>query len=237
MTLISAFRCNSGGVLLCADREENDGYSKREIDKIYRIQNFPGFDIFVATAGLTSISTNLCNCIHENFIKAISEGRDILNDHQAILEYSLKLIHEKYASEINTRPIHLITVIAPHAPDKVPMVYGNDREILVPAPLYVSYGSGKGIADYLADRMYKHGRFDKGSLAVLAAFIFREAERSSSGVGLGVDMVFIQDHKNQIHSIAPKYVSQIQASIPDLRDCILGCWEKDVQIPEWIHNK
>jgi 20S proteasome alpha/beta subunit len=224
-------------VLLCADREEDDGHSKREIDKIYQIQNVPGFDIFIATAGLTSISTNLCVCIHENFIRAVNEGVDILNDHQAILEYCLKLIHEKYASEINNSPIHVITVVAPHASDRVPMVYGNDREILIPTPLYVSYGSGKGIADYLSDRMYTHGRFDKGSLAVLAAFIFREAERSSLGVGLGVDMVFIQDHKKQIHSIAPKYVSQLQSSIPDLQDCVLRCWEKDVQIPDWIRNR
>jgi hypothetical protein len=40
----------NGGVLLCADREENDGVSKREIDKIYELKRRQGI-IFIAGAG------------------------------------------------------------------------------------------------------------------------------------------------------------------------------------------
>jgi hypothetical protein len=116
------------------------------------------------------------------------------------------------------------------------MIYHNHADLLVPAPLYCSHGSGKTIADYLADRLYEHGRFDKGSLAVLAAFIFREAERSASGVGLGTDMIFIQEHKKQLHFIAPKYVRELEASIPTLWECVHPCWEKSVSIPEWLYK-
>jgi len=37
VTLVAAFRSGNGGILLCADREENEGYAKREVDKIYHI--------------------------------------------------------------------------------------------------------------------------------------------------------------------------------------------------------
>lgn len=39
MTLIAGFRANKGGILLGADREENDGFSKREVGKISRVSN------------------------------------------------------------------------------------------------------------------------------------------------------------------------------------------------------
>jgi hypothetical protein len=44
MTLAAAFRCQNGGILLCADREENDGVTKRQIDKIYHIKTIPTCD-------------------------------------------------------------------------------------------------------------------------------------------------------------------------------------------------
>ena len=36
MTLVAAFRARENGILLCADREETDGWlQKRSVDKIY----------------------------------------------------------------------------------------------------------------------------------------------------------------------------------------------------------
>jgi hypothetical protein len=41
MTLVAAFRCSSGAIMLLADREENDVITRREVDKIYKINMFP----------------------------------------------------------------------------------------------------------------------------------------------------------------------------------------------------
>ena len=53
MTLVAAYRSAEGGVLLCADREENDGWlAKRSVDKIYPIHLLP-CDFYLAGAGPT----------------------------------------------------------------------------------------------------------------------------------------------------------------------------------------
>jgi hypothetical protein len=58
MTLIAAFRAREGGVLLCADREENDGFSKREVEKISRLSLLQ-CQMFIAGAGYAPIIKRL----------------------------------------------------------------------------------------------------------------------------------------------------------------------------------
>src|SRR5271165_6867460 len=76
MTLIAAFRCRNNGVLLCADREINDGVSKREVEKIYRIL-LKGCEIFIAGAGTSWDSiTKAYAEIHESLHLAAEKGAD-----------------------------------------------------------------------------------------------------------------------------------------------------------------
>jgi len=233
MTLIAAFRARNNGILLCADREENDGYSKREIDKIYRIRELLPCEVFIAGAGPVSVIVNACAEIRRSLKRSADAGQDVLVEHQELLKASLKIIHKEYAKTLREFPLGLIIVIAPRALHTPPVVYRTDGEMLIPESLYCSYGSGKAISDYLADRLYKHG-LQKDALALLAAFIFREAEQSSSGVGLGTDMIFIHEDDKSLHIIPPSAVKEIEAGVPSLHDAIYSYWEKHAKVPDWL---
>ena len=66
MTLVAAFRCKNGGILLCADREENDGFLRREVNKICRIRELIPCEFFIAGAGKSAIITNARLEIHKS---------------------------------------------------------------------------------------------------------------------------------------------------------------------------
>lgn len=233
MTLVNAFRCRDGGILLCADREENDGYNKREIDKIYRIQELHAFEVFIAGSGPSSVITKSCAEIHQSLLRAEYDGVDLWRDHQQVFESCLKSIHKDYAAHLKQYCMNLIVVIAERTKYS-PLLYRTDLSMLVPEPLYAACGTGKPISDYLADRLFAHDRLGKGSLAVLATFIFREAERSASGVGLGADMVFIHEGDRSLHFIPPNKIKELAESIPSLEECINQCWYERITIPDWL---
>jgi 20S proteasome alpha/beta subunit len=190
MTLVAAFRGPGGGVLLCADREENDGYSKREVDKIYRISMIQ-CQIFMAASG-PSVAISKTNMeIHNAIQQKFADGGDILLKYRSLIEGVLHTVHAQFEDLLKEYPMNLLIVIAPNFPNTSPVLYRTDGAVMLPEDHYAAYGSGKTIADYLADRLYKYGHLDRACTLGLAAFIFREAQRTASGVGLGADMVFI----------------------------------------------
>ena|SRR5271163_4998546 len=102
MTLVAAFRCPNGGLLLCADREESYADVKREVDKIYRI-NLPTFQVFIAGAGPSSVVSRACSDIHNVLTQAFSDGEDMVRKHKSLIESSLRSIHENYAANLQER--------------------------------------------------------------------------------------------------------------------------------------
>jgi len=237
MTLVAAFRCQQGGILLCADREENDGYAKREVDKIYRIGELPACEVFLAGAGPGNVIRLANQEIHLSLGKASANHVDVLAQHCNLIEEALTAICVRFAEVLELEPMNLIIVVAPRSVGSVPLLYQAQGNVLIPETYYVAHGSGKTISDYLSDRLYKpiqHGRLDKGMLGLLATFILREAGESSAGVGLGFDMVFIFDGNKELHFIPPASVKEIETGIPPLADAVHSYWESHVRIPEWL---
>jgi hypothetical protein len=75
MTLVAAFRCREYGVLLCGDRKEDDGVAVREVEKIFHnTTGFPGFQIFMAGAGPTTVVLDCWRMIQET-LAARGESR------------------------------------------------------------------------------------------------------------------------------------------------------------------
>ena len=234
MTLIAAFRCRNGGILLCADRKEDDSFAVRPVDKIYRIGELRQCQIFLAGSGTTASITDAETDIHRSFVEAAQADRDVLAEHSSIIESSLKRIHIRHKEDLRKWPLDLLVVIAPHIPNTVPILYRSDRSNLISEPLYIAYGTGKTISDYFAYRLYKHG-LPNDSLAVLAAFILREAENSASGVGLGSDMVFISSN-GLLQFLHTESIEEIQAGIPPLADAISSYWNQHVTVPKWLKD-
>jgi len=186
MTLTNAFRARNGGVLLCADREENDGYARTEVDKIYPITtDFKTCEVFISGAGPSEILRKAKEHIHRSLIQAERGNSNVLAEHQSLIEGSLRLIYEEYATVLANESMGLIIVVAPRVPAP-PILYSTVEYRLDSQRLYCAHGSGRPISDYLADRLYKEG-MDNNLLKLLAVFIFREAERKAAGVGMGND--------------------------------------------------
>jgi 20S proteasome alpha/beta subunit len=230
MTLVAAFRCLNNGILLCADREESDGGGKREVDKIYKILLRYGY-IFIAGAGARTIIMRACEAIHQRLKIAEASGVSVSSEHQKLIEETLRPIHEEFVTD-DIR-LDLLIVVAPHAPNCVPILYRSDSYLLHPEPFYAAQGNGKPISDYLADRLYTHG-LKKDMLAFLAAFICREASRARFGVGPDIDMIFIYEGEKSLHILAPDAVKEIEVNVPSLSDAIYAYWKEHAKVPEWL---
>jgi hypothetical protein len=243
MTLVNGFRCRTGGVLLCADREEDDGYNKREVDKIIRIPCtlLQTCDIFLTAAGNSDLMKRFEAMLIKSLVAALANKKkkvDIFAEHQTLLENELAAFYQREGATAIKKAGGLvyIIVVAPFSSAQCPMMYRSNKTKLIPEPFYCSAGTGQPIADYFADRLFHYDRMDKGALALLAAFILREAEASASGVGLGNDMVFIHDKGNELHFIHKDKVIELQSGIPKLEDSLLSHWTQHATIPAWINT-
>ena len=227
MTLVAAFRCRSGGILLCADREENDGISKRAVEKIYRVRRERG-SIFIAGAGPAGIISKF----HEAVERAVDESVDLMTEHTRLIEESLESVYSKYVKSEYDR-IATAIVLAFNIPNSRPLLYGTEGTMLLSGDPYVSAGSGKPIADYLVDRLYQP-TMDKATVGCVAGFVLREAEESTHGVGLGADMLFIHPRDRTLEHIGPDLVKELQDRIPKLGEVIWPHWTANVTVPSWL---
>lgn len=238
MTVAAGFRCPMGGVLLCADREEDDGYSKREIDKIYRIPvtDLQVCDVWLAGAGGGDLIRTFQSKLHAALISAFKAGQNVFDDHEVLIQAELAAFRRQRSSDIKKYGLDFIVVISPMRSDRVPLLYRTDKEFLTPRPEYCAVGTGQPISDYLCDRLFEYGKLESRATGILAAFILREAQNSASGVGLGSDMVFIHEGGKRMYFIWKDKTAELQAAIPPLRDCIHSYWPQNVVVPSWYKD-
>jgi 20S proteasome alpha/beta subunit len=238
MTIVAGFRCSTGGVLLCADREENDGYNKREVEKIYRIPvtDLQVCDVFLAGAGNGDLIRKFQPLIHECLFHSHQGGTNLVTEHVRLFESELKKFKKQQADSIKKDgDFRFIVVMAPFN-STPPQMYCTKNEAMIPEQIYCALGTGQPIADYFTDRLFQWERMDKRALAALAAFILREAQDSATGVGLGNDMVFIHEVPRTLHFIPKDHVKKLQDGIPTLTESLHQYWEQHATIPGWIDN-
>jgi hypothetical protein len=234
MTLVAGFRCRRGGVLLCADRQEDDGYNKREVDKIYRIPvtELQTCDIFLAGDGSGDLIRKFQQELHESLAKAATDKRDVFTEHKALIEWNLGEFHKRWGAEIKKWGLTFIVVVAPYQDTLVPMLYRSSKAALIPFPEYCASGAGRPIADYFADRLFQYDHIDRPMLTILAAFILREAEESAAGVK-GGDIVIIHDDGKSLRYVFNDRIKELQREIPPLQHSFLVGWQA-LRIPDWL---
>jgi 20S proteasome alpha/beta subunit len=230
MTLVAAFRCSKGGIMLCADREENDGFVRREVDKIFKF-NLLSAQLFIAGSGPSGMVAKASAEIGEALIKASLDGKDTQREHKDIIERCLRNFHKQYAPNLKSGYLDLLIVFALLDQRFAPTMYRTELAALIPEPIYCAYGAGKPICDYFADRLYEHGRLDKDSMKVVGAFILREAEKAAAGVGMGSEIQFIHEGDKNVHRLSPGVVKEIQDLIPKIQESLWGDWGAKVKIP------
>jgi hypothetical protein len=238
MTLIAAFRCPKGGVLLCADREEIDGYNKKEVDKIYRIPvtELQTCDVFLAGSGDGDLIRKFRAQLHGSLLLALDAQRNIFEEHETLIETALADFYRQWGADLKkSGGMQFIVVIAPMRQDRVPFLYRTSATALIPYPKYCATGTGQPISDYLVDRLSVYGSLQSRFTGILAAFIFREAQSTALGVGLA-DMMFIHEGGKSRYTIPAVRVEELQKCIPPLGDCILSCWPEEIRAPEWYKD-
>jgi 20S proteasome alpha/beta subunit len=230
MTLIAAFRAREGGILLCADREENDGFSKREVEKISRLSLLQ-CQMFIAGAGYAPIIKKAQRACEEAISNAAKEGADLRTEHHDLLERALEATYTRYVKSQDDE-IALLIAMVPESEPRIPILYRSHSAMLVQESLYAAGGSGKFISDFLADRLYQHG-IGKAQLLLLASFIFREAGQAVSGVGFEAEMVLIYNGDRSLQFYGTQSVKELQTGIPKISDSIYAHWKDNAKLPEW----
>ncbi|MGB7284742.1 MAG: hypothetical protein WBE13_20920 [Candidatus Acidiferrum sp.] len=233
MTLVNGFRTRTGGILLCADRQEDDGYLKAEIDKIYEIPHLMTCEVFIAGAGPSELISKAKEHIHKSLLFAAQGTNDVLAEHQTIIEGSLRHIYEEYRDVFESASMGLIIVVAPRAPGAHPLMYSTVEYRLDLRRTYCAQGTGRSISDYFSDRVYKE-TMNRNELSVLGAFILGEAERKAVGVGMGFDMVFINDGEQGRQYLGRDTIKKLQADIPPLSAGVFAAWNQSPAIQEWL---
>ena len=235
MTLVAGFRCRQGGVLLCSDREENDRYNKREVDKIHRIPvtQLRTCDVFIAGAGSGDLIRKFRSQLHDSLVSAATKG-NVFEAHEALIQTELDNFYKQWGEDIEESGLVFIVVVAPFQMNLAPLLYRTNKTALVLFFEYCAIGTGQSVSDYFADRLFHYDRMERPLLAILAAFILREAQTSAYGVGLGGDMEFIHDGEDSLRHLYKDKVRELQDLVPPLEEAIYQCWEKRVNIPEWL---
>jgi len=235
MTLVAAYRSMEGGILLCADREENDGYAKRSVDKIYRIPHLP-CDVYLAGAGPANAIVKAHEEVHNVLDHAFASGADVLREYRTLIEAALLSVHAQFPEELEGMPMNLLVILQAKAPNSIPLFYRTDKSVMLSENYYAAFGSGKLICDYFSDRLYEYPRPDKRNLMAVAAFIFREAHKSASGVGSDVDMIYMRPSSalGEREEFGPNLVKEIQDGIPPLSEAVWEYWKAHVNLPPWI---
>jgi len=199
------------------------------VDKIYRFNRRQGA-VFIAGSGPYSVISKFIIAAEH----VVNDNVDLALEHLHLLEDCLTTTYTNYAIPTG-QDIGLIVVIAFHKSGMAPLLYKSEGQMLVREFLYASHGTGHVISDYLSDRLYSHG-LDKPSMCALAAFILREAEASTSGVGLGADMVFIHETGKDFHFIHTDRIKEIQDMLPKLGEAIWPYWAQDLKLPQWTQE-
>jgi 20S proteasome alpha/beta subunit len=231
MTLIAAFRTNLNGILLCADCQEDDGISKRVVEKIHRITpSLPSCEVFMAVSGYGAPVKDIVRTITETMWNHERAKRNVVRDHREIIESNLKALYKKHSKSLRLSPIGLTIIIAPRDPGTFPILYHTFGEELIEESTYVAHGSGKAVSDYIVSRLYDQG-LPKHFLIALGLFILRETGYSSSGVGFGGDMVLINHGRKDLQYFYHQATEEVAGKIPHLSDCIWQDWATHFRFP------
>jgi len=173
----------------------------------------------------------------KNTGQPVKDAGSVVRDHVSLIEKSLTLFYKTYSKELKEAPIGFIIVVAPLIANRVPMIYHTERAMLELKAQNISLTElERHCLIYFAGRLFQWDRMDKPTLAILAAFILREVEASASGVGLGNDMVFIHERKNELHYIYKDHVRELQSGIPKLEDSLMSHWTQHATAPAWINT-
>lgn len=243
MTIAAGFTCKDG-LLLCADREETVGTSKKVVEKIFTLHADP-WNMTVATGGSSPAADLAVDRLRKEFVRGFLKGivntnhshgvRALEETHEQIIVDVLTKVYEDHVWK-NPRVDHGIQLIIglSFLETRKQYLYLTHDNIPQRISTYCCLGYGEDLCTYFAERLYRPN-LSKDETILLAAFIFREVNTAVQFCGKGTDMVLLRPGELGMH-ILPHGVELIQRPIPEFEQVVRSFWETTTKLPDWITN-
>jgi 20S proteasome alpha/beta subunit len=230
MTIAAGFMCKDG-ILICGDREEAAGNSKRSTQKVFTLMAQP-WCLVVATAGDSAVGDLALKRLQQGFVASGTE-ENVERDHEQIIIDVLTKLYEDHVWK-NTRADHRIRLVIglTFMNRNSKYLYVTEDNIPQPVTKYCAVGYGEDLCTYFTERLY-HSDLSANELILLATFIFREVNAAVQFCGKGTDMAFLRP-RGLSTSIYPQGVELIQAKLPEFSQTMATFWESLANLPGWI---
>ena len=200
MTLIIGALC-SDGIFMCSDTEEGTALGNKAVRKLRRLSG-DSWHMAFGSAGFGPI----CDVALQRVSNAArGAGDNFIVDYEKVIGSEMAKLYDQYLhyslpDQVRyDRQISLVICLF-NRQTKEASLYRTDEEILQPvSEPYACVGSGKGIADYYLERLFRDFRAPLFSgcppriheAERLLQFVMKEAKQSVGGVGGNTDTVNI----------------------------------------------
>lgn len=237
MTIAAGFVCKDG-MLLCADREESSGASKKGVQRLFVIHDLK-WSMIIATAGSGPAGDLAVKRLRFAFLQGFCDGASNVNTleskHEQIIIDVLTKIHEDHVWK-NPRTDHAFKLVIGinFLESQGQYLYLTEDNIPQPIRGYCCVGAGEDLCTFFCESLY-NTQLNKEEVILLAAFIFREVNSTVQFCGKGVDMVLLEPGVWGAH-ITPSGVESIQSRIPGFADAMKGFWETTAKLPGWAKS-
>lgn len=241
VTIAAGFKCKDG-LLICADREERSGTSKKGVEKLFTVHAHP-WNMTIATGGSAPVGDLAVDRLRKKFVSGFLKGivntshtqgvRALEETHEQIIVDVLTKIYEEHVwkNPVVDHGIQLIIGLSFLETQKQFLYLTHDN---IPQRInaYCCLGYGEDLCTYFAERLY-HPNLSKDEMILLAAFIFREINDAIQFCGKGTDMVLLRPGELGMH-IYPHGVELIQEPIPKFAEVVRSFWDTTKVLPDWI---
>lgn len=235
MTIAAGFICKQG-ILICADREESSGASKKVVEKVITLHADP-WNMTVATAGSSAAADlalkRLKTAFFQYFCSNMLSLSKLEANHEQIIIDVLTKVHEEHVWK-NQAVDHSFRLVIGLSFLELHQCYLYVTQDNIPQPIndYGCVGAGDDLCTYFAERLYKR-ELTKDEMILLAAFIFREVNAARQYCGKGTDMVLLRPGELGFH-IYSAGVDAIQKEIPEFSKVTEKFWNSMKALPEWL---
>ena len=231
MTIAAGFICKDG-ILICGDREESAGTSKRAVQKVFTLMAQP-WCLTVATAGSAAVGDLALKRLQQEFVAKGTEEAVHRHHEQIIIDVLTKLYEDHVWK--NPRTDHAIRLVIGLTFKNLSgrHLYVTEDNIPQPVTKYCAVGYGEDLCTYFAERLY-HPSLTTDELILLASFIFREVNAAVQFCGKGTDMTFLRP-RGLSTTIYPEGVEMIQAQIPGFAQTMERFWDSLANMPGWLN--
>jgi hypothetical protein len=152
VTIVAGF-VSTDGLLLCADREERDGTSKKDVNKVLCMAG-DDWHVAIGGAGPSAIIELAFKRLRKRF-ESIEDEAGIQSEHEEILRNELFNLHEQYvwpSKQVDYRFSLLVGINLKRS--KQTFLYRTQEYIPEPVQTFCCIGIGADLANYFADRLY-----------------------------------------------------------------------------------